>query len=190
MVETRKLMQKKSDGTDEQYYPETHVAAVLGLMELFNTYRAQGGGQSAVISANGKTGAVLITQSDLGLFPATSATDGLLSKEMYQKLQDLADNPVKSELSVEALEDDIFKMLYQGDQFYPQTVISAVEGLDEALTESGIKGEKGEPGPQGPPGTAENLTTATEQADGLMSAADKTQLTRLSKYEFVKTGEA
>ncbi|QIW61740.1 hypothetical protein GU333_04295 [Lactococcus raffinolactis] len=81
-------------------------------------------------------------------------------------------------------------MLYQGDQFYPQTVISAVEGLDEALTESGIKGEKGDPGPPGPPGTAENLTTATEQADGLMSAADKTQLTRLSKYEFVKTGEA
>ncbi len=189
MVETRKLMQKKSDGTDEQYYPETHVAAVLGLMELLNNYQVQSGGTSAVASVNGKTGAVLLTAKDLGIVLATGATDGLLSKEMYQKIHELSDILATGDISVEVLENSIYKLLYKGAQFYPITSISAVEGLDEALTESGIKGEKGDPGPQGPPGTAENLATATEQADGLMSAADKTQLTRLAKYEFIKIGE-
>lgn len=187
MVETRKLMQKKSDGTDEQYYPETHVAAVLGLMELLNNYQVQSGGTSAVASVNGKTGAVLLTAKDLGIVLATKATDGLLSKEMYQKIQEM--NDAQNGIAVEVDENGIFKLLYHDVIFYPKTNIAAVDGLYEALTESGIKGEKGDPGEQGPPGTAENLANATEQSDGLMSSEDKTQLTRLAKYNFVNKGE-
>ena len=132
MVETRKLMQKKSDGTDEQYYPETHVVAVLGLMELLKKYQGEAGWQSAVNSINGKTGDVFITRQDLGIVLATSTSDGLLSKEMYLKIQE----------------------------------------MNDAQT-----------------GTAENLANATEQSDGLMSSEDKTQLTRLAKYNFVNKGE-
>lgn len=186
MVETRKLMQKKPDGTDEQYYPETHAVAVLGLMELLNTYQVQSGGTSAVASVNGKTGDVVITRQDLGLILATGASDGLLSKEMYQKIQDLSDNPDAGSLSVDFVADGIFRLLYQNSPFYPQTSIESVDGLVEALTESGIKGE---PGPPGPPGTAENLEPATEDNAGLMSADDKSQLVRLSKYSFEKIGE-
>ena len=187
MVETRKLMQKKSDGTDEQYYPETHVVAVLGLMELLKKYQGEAGWQSAVNSINGKTGDVFITRQDLGIVLATSTSDGLLSKEMYLKIQEM--NDAQNGIAVEVDENGIFKLLYHDVIFYPKTNIAAVDGLDEALTESGIKGEKGDPGEQGPPGTAENLANATEQSDGLMSSEDKTQLTRLAKYNFVNKGE-
>lgn len=193
MVNTAKLMRKKEDGTDEQYYPQTHIAAVLGVSEFMKNISGNSSGRSGVSSINGKDGVVFITQKDLGIVLATSTTDGLLSKEMYQKIQKMSDDTsgstAESDLSVELLEDNIFKMLYQDNQFYPQTIIEAVEGLTEVLTESGIKGEKGDPGEQGPPGTVENLTIATEENDGLMSSSDKIQLTRLSKYSFVKIGE-
>ncbi|WP_368651820.1 hypothetical protein [Lactococcus raffinolactis] len=193
MVNTAKLMRKKEDGTDEQYYPQTHIAAVLGLSEFLKNISGNSSGRFGVSSINGKDGVVFITQKDLGIVLATGTNDGLLSKEMYQKIQEMSDNPsgstTDSDLSVELAEDNIFKMLYQDNQFYPQTIIEAVEGLTEALTESGIKGEKGDPVEQGPPGTAENLTIATEENDGLMSSSDKIQINRLSKYSFEKTGE-
>lgn len=194
MVEIKKLMQKNDDGTSDQFYPETHVAAILGLSGfLKDTFGTGIGVGPGVSSVNGKTGVVFITQKDLGIVLATSKNDGLLSSELYQKIKELIDSPSSSnpdrELSAELISDRIYQLSYKNDEFNPKTTIEAVEGLEEALTESGIKGDKGDPGEQGPPGTAENLTLATEETDGLMSKTDKQQVNRLSKYSFIRTGE-
>lgn len=194
MVEIKKMMQRNTDGTSDQYYPETHVMAVLGLSDLVkNTPGNNSGGSSGVSSINGKTGIVFVTKEDLGIVLATSTSDGLLSRELYQKIQELVDSPAssntKSDISAELINDSIYQLLYKKETFNPKTTIDAVEGLEEALHESGIKGDKGDPGEQGPPGTAENLTLATEESDGLMSKSDKKQINRLSKYSFAKTGE-
>lgn len=194
MVEIKKLMQKNDDGTSDQFYPETHVAAILGLSGfLKDTFGTGIGVGPGVSSVNGKTGVVFITQKDLGIVLATSKNDGLLSSELYQKIKELIDSPSSSnpdrELSAELISDRIYQLSYKNEEFNPKTTIEAVEGLEEALTESGIKGDKGEPGEQGPPGTAENLTLATEETDGLMSKTDKQQVNRLSKYSFIRTGE-
>lgn len=194
MVEIKKMMQRNTDGTSDQYYPETHVMAVLGLSDLVkNTPGNNSGGSSGVSSINGKTGIVFVTKEDLGIVLATSTSDGLLSRELYQKIQELVDSPAssntESDISAELINDSIYQLLYKKETFNPKTTIDAVEGLEEALHESGIKGDKGDPGEQGPPGTAENLTLATEESDGLMSKSDKKQINRLSKYSFAKTGE-
>ena len=194
MVEIKKLMQKNDDGTSDQFYPETHVAAILGLSGfLKDTFGTGIGVGPGVSSVNGKTGVVFITQKDLGIVLATSRNDGLLSSELYQKIKELIDSPSSSnpdrELSAELISDRIYQLSYKNEEFNPKTTIEAVEGLEEALTESGIKGDKGDPGEQGPPGTAENLTLATEETDGLMSKTDKQQVNRLSKYSFIRTGE-
>lgn len=194
MVEIKKMMQRNADGTSDQYYPETHVMAVLGLSDLVkNTPGNNTGVSSGVSSINGKTGIVFITKEDLGIVLATSISDGLLSRELYQKIQELVDSPAssntESDISAELINDSIYQLLYKKETFNPKTTIDAVEGLEEALHESGIKGDKGDPGEQGPPGTAENLTLATEESDGLMSKSDKKQINRLSKYSFAKTGE-
>ena len=194
MVEIKKLMQKNDDGTSDQFYPETHVAAILGLSGfLKDTFGTGIGVGPGVSSVNGKTGVVFITQKDLGIVLATSKNDGLLSSELYQKIKELIDSPSSSnpdrELSAELISDRIYQLSYKNEEFNPKTTIEAVEGLEEALTESGIKGDKGDPGEQGPPGTAENLTLATEETDGLMSKTDKQQVNRLSKYSFIRTGE-
>ena len=194
MVEIKKLMQKNDDGTSDQFYPETHVAAILGLSGfLKDTFGTGIGVGPGVSSVNGKTGVVFITQKDLGIVLATSTSDGLLSSELYQKIKELIDSPSSSnpdrELSAELISDRIYQLSYKNEEFNPKTTIEAVEGLEEALTESGIKGDKGDPGEQGPPGTAENLTLATEETDGLMSKTDKQQVNRLSKYSFIRTGE-
>lgn len=194
MVEIKKLMQKNDDGTSDQFYPETHVAAILGLSGfLKDTFGTGIGVGPGVSSVNGKTGVVFITQKDLGIVLATSKNDGLLSSELYQKIKELIDSPSSSnpdrELSAELISDRIYQLSYKNEEFNPKTTIEAVEGLEEALTESGIKGDPGEQGPQGPPGTAENLTLATEETDGLMSKTDKQQVNRLSKYSFIRTGE-
>ena len=194
MVEIKKLMQKNDDGTSDQFYPETHVAAILGLSGfLKDTFGTGIGVGPGVSSVNGKTGVVFITQKDLGIVLATSKNDGLLSSELYQKIKELIDSPSSSnpdrELSAELISDRIYQLSYKNEEFNPKTTIEAVEGLEEALTESGIKGDKGDPGEPGPPGTAENLTLATEETDGLMSKTDKQQVNRLSKYSFIRTGE-
>ena len=194
MVEIKKLMQKNDDGTSDQFYPETHVAAILGLSGfLKDTFGTGIGVGPGVSSVNGKTGVVFITQKDLGIVLATSKNDGLLSSELYQKIKELIDSPSSSnpdrELSAELISDRIYQLSYKNEEFNPKTTIEAVEGLEEALTELGIKGDKGDPGEQGPPGTAENLTLATEETDGLMSKTDKQQVNRLSKYSFIRTGE-
>ncbi|WP_220436891.1 hypothetical protein [Pseudolactococcus raffinolactis] len=194
MVEIKKLMQKNDDGTSDQFYPETHVAAILGLSGfLKDTFGTGIGVGPGVSSVNGKTGVVFITQKDLGIVLATSKNDGLLSSELYQKIKELIDSPSSSnpdrELSAELVSDRIYQLSYKNEEFNPKTTIEAVDGLEEALTESGIKGDKGDPGEQGPPGTAENLTLATEETDGLMSKTDKQQVNRLSKYSFIRTGE-
>ena len=194
MVVIKKLMQKNDDGTSDQFYPETHVAAILGLSGfLKDTFGTGIGVGPGVSSVNGKTGVVFITQKDLGIVLATSKNDGLLSSELYQKIKELIDSPSSSnpdrELSAELISDRIYQLSYKNEEFNPKTTIEAVDGLEEALTESGIKGDKGDPGEQGPPGTAENLTLATEETDGLMSKTDKQQVNRLSKYSFIRTGE-
>lgn len=194
MVEIKKMMQRNADGTSDQYYPETHVMAVLGLSDLVkNTPGNNTSVSSGVSSINGKTGIVFITKEDLGIVLATSTSDGLLSRELYQKIQELVDSPTDSntdsDISAELITDSIYQLFYKNEVFNPKTTIDAVEGLETALIESGIKGDKGDPGEQGPPGTVENLTLATEESDGLMSKSDKQQINRLSKYSFVKTGE-
>ena len=54
----------------------THVSAILGLSEIM-------GGQTKVLSVNGKTGAVIITRQH---FRFTDLTAVLLSGEEYDKI--------------------------------------------------------------------------------------------------------
>lgn len=194
MIETRKMMQRKDDGTEEQYYPETHVASILGLSKLLKNYDGKEGTLiSSVTSVNGKNGAVFITQKDIGLVVATETTNGLLSKELFKEIQLLIENKddtnLMNEFSIENVKDSIFQMFHKGIPFYPKTIVDGIDGLEELLIETGIKGEKGDPGEPGPPGSAENLELATTDKDGLMSSSDKQQLAKLAQYTFVKIGE-
>ena len=125
MVEIKKMMQRNTDGTSDQYYPETHVMAVLGLSDLVkNTPGNNSGGSSGVSSINGKTGIVFVTKEDLGIVLATSTSDGLLSRELYQKIQELVDSPAssntKSDISAELINDSIYQLLYKKETFNPK----------------------------------------------------------------------
>lgn len=86
MPEVRKIMEKDTNGIDRQIFPETVAEAVIGLNELI-------GGESKVLSVNGKTGVVLITKEDLGLgnviteLPyASEESAGIITAEMYLKI--------------------------------------------------------------------------------------------------------
>lgn len=75
MIESKRMMETDEKGVQRQFFPMTHVSAILGLSEIM-------GGQTKVLSVNGKTGAVIITRQDLGL-----PSDGvLLSGEEYSKI--------------------------------------------------------------------------------------------------------
>ncbi len=86
MPEVRKIMEKDTNGIDRQIFPETVPDAIIGLNELI-------GGESKVLSVNGKTGVVLITKEDLGLgnviteLPfASEENAGIITAEMYLKI--------------------------------------------------------------------------------------------------------
>lgn len=75
MVEAKRMMETDDRGVQRQFFPMTHVSAILGLSEIM-------GGQTKVLSVNGKTGAVIITRADLDL-----PTDGIMiSQQEYDKL--------------------------------------------------------------------------------------------------------
>ncbi|TFJ76312.1 hypothetical protein [Carnobacterium maltaromaticum] len=102
-IDVNKLMRKNKDGTKEQFYPETTVSAVDGLSEALGE-----AGKGAVTSVNGKVGAVNLTAADIGLnengVPYASETqDGIITKEMYQKLVQII-NSDPSGITVEKVE--------------------------------------------------------------------------------------
>lgn len=191
-VEIRKLMRKNDDGSDEQYYPETHANAVIGLNEAIGLDKE--GNSLGVVSINGKTGIIVLQANDLGIVRASADSDGLLSKELFRKIKEFdSSNPhSQGTVKTEHVEDDIYSLLEGGSIFYPQTRPEAIENFETWLSEKGLKGtpgDKGDPGDPGPPGTAENLQNATAEADGLMSKEDKSKLDALQSIKFEKVGE-
>ncbi|WP_270281594.1 hypothetical protein [Enterococcus faecalis] len=75
MVDAKRMMETDENGIKRQFFPMTHVSAILGLTEIM-------AGNSKVSSVNGHTGAVIITRADLDL-----PIDGLMiSKQEYDKM--------------------------------------------------------------------------------------------------------
>lgn len=91
MVEIKRLMETDDRDIERQIFPITHVSAILGLEEIAS-------GDSPVLSVNGYTGAVVITKEMLGLgdvitqLPyATEDTDGIITAEIFNKIQNMGD---------------------------------------------------------------------------------------------------
>lgn len=87
MAKSKRMMEtdEKTD-VQRQFFPITHVSAVLGLTEIID-------GESPVLSVNGKIGAVMLTKEDIGLgnaiteLPYASETEpGIITAEIYQKI--------------------------------------------------------------------------------------------------------
>ena len=75
MVDAKRMMETDENGIKRQFFPMTHVSAILGLSEIMN-------GQAKVLSVNGKTGSVIITRADLDL-----PSDGvMISQQEYDKM--------------------------------------------------------------------------------------------------------
>lgn len=75
MVDAKRMMETDENGIKRQFFPMTHVSAILGLTEIM-------AGNSKVSSVNGHTGAVIITRADLDL-----PIDGIMiSKQEYDKM--------------------------------------------------------------------------------------------------------
>ncbi|WP_142425750.1 hypothetical protein [Enterococcus faecalis] len=75
MVDAKRMMEIDENGIKRQFFPMTHVSAILGLTEIM-------AGNSKVSSVNGHTGAVIITRADLDL-----PIDGIMiSKQEYDKM--------------------------------------------------------------------------------------------------------
>lgn len=53
MTEIKRMLQTKEDNSKEQFYPETHVAGIVGLTEYVSGQLPTG-----VVSVNGKAGRV------------------------------------------------------------------------------------------------------------------------------------
>ncbi|MGM0284897.1 MULTISPECIES: hypothetical protein [unclassified Enterococcus] len=86
MAEIKKLMEKDENNIDRQFFPETVPEAIIGL----ETIVKEG---AAVLSVNGKIGAVIITKKDLGLehalteLPyASEEKDGIITSELFRKI--------------------------------------------------------------------------------------------------------
>ncbi len=75
MVDAKRMMETDENGIKRQFFPMTHVSAILGLTEIM-------AGNSKVSSVNGHIGAVIITRADLDL-----PIDGIMiSKQEYDKM--------------------------------------------------------------------------------------------------------
>lgn len=75
MVDAKRMMETDENGIKRQFFPMTHVSAIIGLTEIMT-------GNSKVSSVNGHTGAVIITRADLDL-----PIDGIMiSKQEYDKM--------------------------------------------------------------------------------------------------------
>ncbi len=60
MTEIKRMLQTKEDNSKEQFYPETHVAGIVGLTEYVSGQLPTG-----VVSVNGKSGSVLLEADDI-----------------------------------------------------------------------------------------------------------------------------
>ncbi len=60
MTEIKRMLQTKEDNSKEQFYPETHVAGIVGLTEYVSGQLPTG-----VVSVNGKAGRVLLDAEDV-----------------------------------------------------------------------------------------------------------------------------
>lgn len=86
MAEIKKLMEKDENNIDRQFFPETVPEAIIGLENIIEK-------GSAVLSVNGKIGAVLITKEDLGLehalteLPyASEDNDGIITADLFRDI--------------------------------------------------------------------------------------------------------
>lgn len=86
MAKSKRMMETEASGVKRQFFPITHISAVIGLDKIIS-------GQSKVLSVNGKVGAIVLTKEDLGLgnviteLPyANEMEDGIITAEMYQKI--------------------------------------------------------------------------------------------------------
>ena len=86
MAKTKRMMETEASGVKLQFFPITHVSAIIGLEKFVS-------GEAKVLSVNGKVGAIVITKEDLGLgnviteLPYASETEaGIVTAEMYQKI--------------------------------------------------------------------------------------------------------
>ncbi|MBC2141707.1 hypothetical protein HCA89_05215 [Listeria innocua] len=91
MTEIKRMLQTKDDNSKEQFYPETHVAGIVGLTEYVSGQIPTG-----VVSVNGKAGRVLLEAEDLHAAKkihehevATYTTDGFMSSFDKQKIDQL-----------------------------------------------------------------------------------------------------
>ncbi|WP_239256905.1 hypothetical protein [Listeria ilorinensis] len=105
MTKIKKMLEKKSDGTVEQFYPEAHAKGVVGLAEYVSGQIPIG-----VTSVNHKTGAVNLTAVDVGAAviehshaAATIKTDGFMTAADKTKLDGLGSTNGITEERAEAL---------------------------------------------------------------------------------------
>lgn len=86
MAEIKKIMEKDGDGITRQIMPETIPSAIIGLEEFINHANP---GQSGVSSVNGQTGSIILTKNDLGIGVASEYREGLMSAELFIKMQEI-----------------------------------------------------------------------------------------------------
>lgn len=83
LIEINKTMKKNKNGTQDQFYPETIVDAVIGLSDAL-----EDAGKGVVTSVNGKVGAVNLTAADIGIngnkVYASETQDGIITSETYK----------------------------------------------------------------------------------------------------------
>lgn len=87
MAKLKRMMETdESTGIKRQFFPISHVSAILGLNEII-------AGNAPVLSVNGKIGAIVLTKEDFGLenviteLPyAGEEQDGIITAEMYQAI--------------------------------------------------------------------------------------------------------
>ncbi|EKZ4082934.1 hypothetical protein QSO22_001174 [Listeria monocytogenes] len=91
MTEIKRMLQTKEDNSKEQFYPETHVAGIVGLTEYVSGQLPTG-----VVSVNGKSGSVLLEADDIYAAKnthshdvATYTTNGFMSSFDKQKIDEL-----------------------------------------------------------------------------------------------------
>ncbi|EAG6737998.1 TPA_asm: hypothetical protein GIM07_01485 [Listeria monocytogenes] len=99
MTKISKMMSTRSDGSQEQFYPETHAQGIVGLTEYVSGQIPAG-----VASVNGKIGEVKISANDVGAANdvhmhanATTELSGFLSAEDKAKLDGLGETAGISE---------------------------------------------------------------------------------------------
>lgn len=102
-IKVVKVMETDEKNVKRQVYPETTINAIQGLSEVLGE-----AGKGNVTSVNGKVGAVNLTAADLGInengVPYASETqDGIITKEMYQKLFKIINSDL-SGITVEKVE--------------------------------------------------------------------------------------